>query len=1088
MGVFSGMRGWGLPWLVLGLAGAGTGPGAEPPVRIQAEAPVVRTLVSGEVHLYHLALESGDYARLEIVQQGLDVTTVVRGPSGSEVVKVDSPVSRFATETLSLVAEEKGDYQVEVRASKPRNSGRYELILAALRDAGPDDRLRVEAERADLTADQNPEAGRSALERWQTLGDRLREGRALTRLARALEDSGQREDALAFFQKAVALQRELNDREGLAETLGGMGRTLGLLGDDRRALDALRESVALLQEIRQPDRAAATFVNLGNRYQSFGDSSAALAACERGLELSREAADRAQEARALSCLGKVRFQVGQPLEALDDLKKARELAHACGRLTEEAETLSNLGALHQRLGMPREALENYTSAREILRGLGETNREAIALGNLGMFLIELGAFDEARETLNEALPRLQDPRSQAMTLVGLSRIADEFGELPEAASSIEKALALQQAMKDRAGEAESLRAQGLLLLRMGNPAQAEEKLRASLAIHEELGRRGDATARRGLARALAAQGRLDDARQAYEQSRRRAEALGDVASQILTITEQGLLERQAANLPAARERFETALEMMESFRSEVGGNRLRSLHFATVRQTYESYVDVLMQLGLHAQAFEVAEQSRARGLLDVLTRADVDTREGDPKRLEQELRLRQELNAKAALLLELGEDEPARTALRREIDSLATQHRLLEALLTGSAYESLKRPSISLGQIQEMLDGDTVLLEYLLAEPRSYLWVVGKGSLATFELPGRSEIGELARSLHEHLKHTGEREAMSQRQELARLSEKVLGPALGAVSGRRLVIVADGPLQYVPFAALPVRAPDGATVPLVVEHEIGFLPSAAVLKEIRRARAGRPQRPASIAVVADPAYDGEEDRPRKPTELVTRGSGLQRITWSREEAEGIAAVAQGRQLRMALSHDATRELVVSGELEPFTTLHFATHGILDAEHPELSALVLSELDEKGKPLDGYLSLQDLYALRLQADLVVLSGCETGLGRDLRGEGLVGLTHGFLHAGASQVVASLWPVRDHASAALMQRFYQSMLRDGQRPTAALRSAQIEIWEQRKWRDPYFWAAFVAQGDWDASLSAPQACRLTRLTRADTRCLR
>ena len=1084
------MRGWGLPWLVLGLAGAGTGPGAEPPVRIEADASYTRTLSSGEIHLYHLALESGDYARLEIVQQGLDVATVVRGPSGSEIVKVDSPTGRFSTENVSLIAEAKGEYELEVRASNSKDAGRYELILGAVRKAGPDDRLRAEAERADLTADQNPEAGRSALERWQALGDRLQEGRALTRLARALEGSGQREDALAFFQKAVALQRGLNDREGLAETLNRMGRTLGRLGDDRRALEALREAAALLQEIRHLDRAAATFVTIGDMYQSFGDSSAALAACERGLELSREAADRTRESRALNCLGMVRFQMGQPLEALDDLRKALELARACGRLTEEAEALSNLGALHQRLGMPRDALEHYTSAREILRGLGATDHEALAHVNVGMLLMQLGAFDEARETLNEALSRLRDHRPQAMALVGLSRIAEELGELPEAASSIEKALALQRAMKDRAGEAESLRAQGLLLLRMGNPAQAEEKLRASLAMHEELGRRGDAAvARRGLARVHAARGRLDDARAAYEQSRRQAEALGDTASQILTIAEQGSLESQAGRLPAARERFEAALELMESFRSEVGGDRLRSLHFATVRETYESYVDVLMQLGLHAEAFEVAEQSRARGLLDVLSRADVDTREGDPKRLEEELRLRQELNAKATLLLELGDDDPARAALRREIDSLATRHRLVEGLLTdGSTYESLKRPSISLREIQAMLDGDTVLLEYLLAEPRSYLWVVGQGSLATFELPGRSEIGKLARSLHEHLQHTGEREAMSQRQELALLAEKVLGPALGALSGRRLVIVADGPLQYVPFAALPVRAPDGATVPLVVEHEIGFLPSAAVLKEIRRARAGRPRRPASIAVVADPAYDGNEDRPRRAAELATRGSGLQRITWSGEEAEGIEAVAQGWKLHMALRHDATRELVVSGRLEPFTTLHFATHGILDSEHPELSALVLSELDAQGRPLDGYLSLQDLYSLRLQADLVVLSGCETGLGRDLRGEGLVGLTHGFLHAGASQVVASLWPVRDHASAALMQRFYRSMLRDGQRPTAALRSAQIEIWKQRNWRDPYFWAAFVAQGDWDAGLSAPQACRLTRLTRPDTHCLR
>ncbi|HEX6865517.1 MAG TPA: CHAT domain-containing protein, partial [Thermoanaerobaculia bacterium] len=477
--------------------------------------------------------------------------------------------------------------------------------------------------------------------------------------------------------------------------------------------------------------------------------------------------------------------------------------------------------------------------------------------------------------------------------------------------------------------------------------------------------------------------------------------------------------------------------------------------------------------GLDAKAFEVAEQSRARGLLDVLARAQVDTRDGDPGLMRWELRLRQELNAKAALRLSLADDEASQArsrVLEEEIETLAVEHEIVEARLTaGSRYESLKKPSVPIREIQELLDGETVLMEYLLAEPRSYLWVVSSTSLQAFELPGRNEIAQVARSLHERWKHPGDRDAASQRKDRDLLSRQVLEPALAAIAGRRLVIVADGALQYVPFAALHVRsAADGSLVPLVVEHEIGFLPSAAVLKEIRRAGAGRPRRPTSIAVLADPAYDGAPSRPRRIEELATRGAGLERLTWSLQEAEGIRTVARQREVLLATGTDATRELVTSGRLERYRALHFATHGILDSEHPELSVLALSQRDAKGQPLNGFLSLQDLYSLRLQADLVVLSGCETGLGRELRGEGLVGLTHGFLHAGASQVVASLWPIRDRAAAELMQSFYRSMLHDGKRPTAALRAAQIEIWNKRTWRDPYFWAAFVAQGDWNTSL--------------------
>ncbi|HEX5720665.1 MAG TPA: CHAT domain-containing protein [Thermoanaerobaculia bacterium] len=1075
------MKGWGLPWLFLGLAGSGIGPVADPPIRIAANAPFTRDLSSGEVHLYHLTLDEGDYARLEVIQQGLDVATLVRGPSGSEVIEVDTLTGRFSTENVSFIAEEKGEYAVEVSPAFPADTGKYRLTVAALHKADDTDRLRVQAEWASLKVGRDVEAGRRALELWRALGDRFQEARAHSQLGRALASSQQTDESLACFEKALALQRELKDREGLAETLRQMGRTLRLIGEERRALEAFQESLSLWQELGRPDNAAADLILVGHVHQGFGDTGDALAAYERGLELSREAGDKVQQCQALNSLGRLRSLLGQPLQALDDFKKALDLAHSSRRASNEAEILSNLGSLYQDLGMPHDALEHFAKAREIFHALKDKEREAIALNNLGNLLFQLGALEDARELLDQSLLLQHDPRNQALTLVSLSRIAEELGDLKGAALQIGKALKLQRHARHRAGEAESLRAQGLLLLETGDAVQAEKRLRESLVIYEELGRRSRAAAaRRGLGRALAVQGRSEEARQAYEEARGQAEELGDVGAQALTVAEQGRLEHLAGNLPAARERLEAALVLMESFRSEVSGDRLRASQFAAVREIYERYVDVLMQLhradpkkGLDAKAFEAAEQSRARGLLDVLARARVDTRDGDPELMEQELRLRQQLNAKAALRINLGDDEAslARSkALGEEIEELTAAHGIVEGRLTvGSSYESLKNPSLSFREIQGLLDGETVLMEYLLAEPRSYLWVVSSTSLQAFELPGRNEIGRVARSLHEQLKSPGDQDAASQRKDRDHLARLVLGPALDAIAGRRLVIVADGALQYIPFAALHVRSrAEGKLVPLVVEHEIGFLPSAAVLKEIRRAGAGRPQRPTAIAVLANPAYDGTQSRPRRVGDLTTRGSGLERLPWTLQEAEGIKAVAEGRKVLLRTGHEATRELVTSGELEPYRALHFATHGLLDSDHPELSMLALSQRDAKGQPLDAFLSLQDLYSLRLQADLVVLSGCETGLGRELRGEGLIGLTHGFLHAGASQVVASLWPVRDRAAAELMQRFYRSMLRDGLRPTAALRAAQIEIWENRTWRDPYFWAAFVAQGDWNTSL--------------------
>ena len=165
----------------------------------------------------------------------------------------------------------------------------------------------------------------------------------------------------------------------------------------------------------------------------------------------------------------------------------------------------------------------------------------------------------------------------------------------------------------------------------------------------------------------------------------------------------------------------------------------------------------------------------------------------------------------------------------------------------------------------------------------------------------------------------------------------------------------------------------------------------------------------------------------------------------------------------ALDFEASRSTAMSGILAKYRIIHFATHGLLNNKHPELSGLVLSLVDKQGKTRDGFLKLQDIYDMKLRADLVVLSGCQTGLGEEINGEGLVGLTRGFMYAGASRVVASLWSISDLATATLMAEFYKSM-ENGMRPAAALRAAQIQMWKQQQWKSPYYWAAFQIQGEW------------------------
>jgi CHAT domain-containing protein len=302
--------------------------------------------------------------------------------------------------------------------------------------------------------------------------------------------------------------------------------------------------------------------------------------------------------------------------------------------------------------------------------------------------------------------------------------------------------------------------------------------------------------------------------------------------------------------------------------------------------------------------------------------------------------------------------------------------------------------------------------------------------------------------------------------------------------------VADGALQYLPFAALPDPAPNtrrvGAVLPLIAKHEIISLPSISVLAQLRNESSRHKAASKLVAVVADPVFSSDDERvkassvqtsnPPKSGRLAakhkrTRSRGvareathLVRLPESRREAESIVAFAPADKIRKALDFDANRDLVSSGELAEYRYVHFATHGMIDSFRPELSAIVLSLVDKDGKAQDGFLRTNEVYNLSLLSDVVVLSACETALGREVKGEGLIGLTRGFMYAGAPRVVASLWSVRDASTAELMGNFYRGMIKEGKRPAEALRAAQIEMLTKSRWRAPRFWAPFVLQGEW------------------------
>jgi CHAT domain-containing protein len=409
------------------------------------------------------------------------------------------------------------------------------------------------------------------------------------------------------------------------------------------------------------------------------------------------------------------------------------------------------------------------------------------------------------------------------------------------------------------------------------------------------------------------------------------------------------------------------------------------------------------------------------------------------------------------------------------------------ALERGEGPAAPPPPVLSAGQIQdEVLDTGTVLLVYALGERRSYLWALTRTRLVSAALPPRAELEEGALRLHDLLVGSRMHRDLTQAALVARdLSRRLLGPAVTLLAGRRVAVVPDGALAYLPFGYLP--EPGGEAAPLLAAHEVVELPSASVMAAIRRRTAGRPPARRRLAVLADPLVRQPDAGGHAPVPGIAAASfvrqapaasdvavsrsledlGLRQLAplpYAREEAAAILQLVPPAERLGAVGAAASCDLVREGSLAPYAIVHFAVHALVHPSLPDLSGLVLAARDRQGQPQPGFLQSYEIADLRLPADLVVLSACSTGLGRELRGEGLVGLTQSFFQAGAARVLVSLWNVDDQATARLMELFYRELLANGRPPAGALRAAQLALQRDARWVAPYYWAGFEMEGDW------------------------
>jgi CHAT domain-containing protein/tetratricopeptide (TPR) repeat protein len=824
-----------------------------------------------------------------------------------------------------------------------------------------------------------------------------------------------RQKALMKYETALGLWRKVTDRTGEALALHAIGRVHGMSGDSGKALIFLGQALTLWRELGIRQGEASALNNIGISYTALGDYQQVVDNLGKSLALYRETGDRRGQAFVINNLCLSYRRLGDYQKALTHCQESLEMQRAMGERRLEGENLNNLGLVHKSLGDYAKALELFSQSLEIRRALKETRGQLSALTNLGQIYLLTGDPRKALEYHTQALElsrSLGERRAESVTLNNLGSVYAALGEYQQALDYFGQALTLRRVITDRAGEA-------------------------------------------------------------------------------LVLYSTATTYRQLGNLAEARSYAESALKIVESLRTAVINQELRESYFASVQEIYEFYIDLLVELhkqqparGFDALALQASERARARGLIDLLAESNVDIRAGmNADLLERERSLQKQITSKGESQIRLlsGKTTPERVAAAtKELQDLTSEYAQVRAQIKMQSprYAELTQPTqLNLKDIQEqVLDADTLLLEYSLGKDRSFLWLVGQSSIATFELPGRDSIEKLARRVHELLRVSNQRQRKREAELASRdLSNMLLGPVVNQLGQKRLLIVSDGAVQYVPFAALS----NAEGKPLLVDHEIVNLPSASVLAILRQEQAERKRAEKMVAVLADPVLQRADERvvrintqPTGPLadarNEVVRGLAesainFERLIYSRKEAEAILSFSNGKSNLKALDFDASRATATSNALADYRIVHFATHGVVNNEHPSLSGVVLSLVDKSGQTLDGFLRLHDIYNLRLGSDLVVLSACQTALGKQVKGEGLIGLVRGFMYAGASRVVATSWDVKDEATAELMKRFYKKMLVDNQTPAAALRAAQLSMSKEPRWSAPYYWAGFVIQGE-------------------------
>ncbi len=845
-------------------------------------------------------------------------------------------------------------------------------------------------------------------------------------------------EALEVLQQMLSRASSISDLDWEGRILGLMGITQSTVGEYRQARSNLIKAVEIAQDSGTIQHEQMLRGNLGAVYYYLGAFEQALEECRRAADLSRSVGDRRSEGRNVGLIASVQLEMGGYAKAIEAYEEAIRLARETRDRRSESDQLASLSLLHLSLGGHEQGLKSIQQALEIAPQLKNAWLE--------------GRFHKIHGSVYKAMGRHAEATMAYGRSLKLSRTTgDRYAE----ASALMELSATRSSTGDRQGARNDARA-ALDIARQSGAHILEGR------IHNDLG---------GIE---LASGRLATAEDHF----RKARSFGEQTRmpEVLWRAEAGLarVHERRGQWSEARALYARAVDIIEEVREKLPVADEKAGFLEDKIDTYKHLVRVLAALHTRnpkgdfaKEAFQYTERGRSRAFLDLLSESGRSgPQEADERLREAQWRISQ---VQSELMREHASRAPDPKRITSLYSSLAQADDAYVALSRGLQRSQVPAQGLALRleQVQKLLGPRALLLEYSLGEPQSFLFAVSRDGYRLVALPPAGALAERVDSLRRAIANGRIRAALGDYLLNARaLYQDLIEPAGPLLLGKNeLIIVPDGALHYAPFAALlhtgqPLEPQaDMSQLPyLARSHSLRYSPSASVLAALAGNRGQQPAPEKLVLAFADPDYNNTSQAAAQRNFLFGK---WERLLASRKEAESIAAVYPSGQVTLFAGREASEQNAKAESLlASHRILHFAVHGFVNHEKPQLSGLVLSQSDRQRE--DGLLQAYEIMQMRLNADVVVLSACETGIGKHIRGEGLASLSRAFLYAGANSVIASLWRVDDQSTADLMSRFHRRLF-DGKSPRdEALRQAQLDLIRSGTFSHPYFWAAFALTG--------------------------